>query len=249
MKKYLLSESLPKKSVIAASALLFAAGAICFILSFKYNNVTSLLPLDEISGAMMITGLLLFGTKLKKPDAAPTNDTSNDTIEKCQNILSQINEYIYGDEDEGKEEISITSEKLGKFIYRRKPEWYESQCSWCGKIIKVTLRTAEGEEPEIWLKKTESIFDMQKTTDSRMRKLTKEVLDTLKQENKCPDALCDTKSADFAKRLIPYDMDITPPEGCVIYYYDDINKSDCQVTGYISQDGTLERVEIEDIPN
>ncbi len=250
MKKQFSRDSLPKKSVMILSAVLFVTGVICYIICFKHNHIFRSVTLDEISGVLMISGLLLFVKNLKKPekDAAhdPANDDANETIDVCKQILSEIERQTYGDEDEGKEEISMTSEKLGKFIYRRKPKWYESECKWCGTMIKVCIEVPDGDAPEGWLKRTEMLFEMQNEIDSRMRKLAARKLDAMKQTHRCPDSFSNSSSADFAKRITPSSMDADADNGFVLYYDDDIDISDCLVIGHISGNGTLERVEIDD---
>ena len=257
MKKQFSRGSLPKKSVMILSAALFVTGVICYIFCFSYNRIFCSVPLDKIAGALMIAGLLIFVKDLKKPenDAArdSEHDTSdaaresaNETIDVCKQILSEINRRTYGDEDEGKEEISMTSEKLGKFIYRRKPKWYEAECSWCGTTVKVCIEVPDGDAPEEWLKRTEALFEMQNETDRRMRMLAKQKLEAMKRKHKCPDSLSGSAGADFAKRIIPSSIDADAENGFVLYYDDDIDISDCQVIGHVSGNGTLERVEIDD---
>lgn len=250
MKKQFSRDSLPKKSVMLLSAVLFASGVICYIICFKHNRIFRSVTLDEISGVLMISGLLLFAKNMKKPekDAAhdSANDSANETIDICKQILSEINRQTYGDEDEGKEEISMTSEKLGKFIYRRKPKWYEAECKWCGTMIKVCIEVPDGDAPEEWLKRTESLFEMQNEIDSRIRILAARELDAMKHMHRCPDSLCNSSCDDLAKRITPSSMDADADNGFVLYYDDDIDISDCLVIGHISGKGTLERVEIDD---
>ena len=251
--KQFFRDSLQKKSVIILSAVLFVTGVICNIICFKHNRISRWVTLDEIPGVLMISGLLLFVKSLKKPDKDTARDSENETIDAaketidgCKQILSEIDRQTYGDEDEGKEEISMTSKKLGKFIYRRKPKWYEAECSWCGTMIKVCIEVPDGDAPEEWLKRTESLFEMQSEIDSRMRVLAKQTLDAMKQTHRCPDCLSDSSSADFAERITPSSMDADADNGFVLYYDDDIDISDCLVIGHISENGVPERVAIDD---
>lgn len=113
------------------SAGLFVAGAICLVICFTHNIMLHLDALSELSGALMISGLLIFLKKQKKPDgdaAQKSGSPENEVISRCEKILSDVHQQMYGDDDDGKEEISFFSEKLGKFIYRRKPECYEAVC-------------------------------------------------------------------------------------------------------------------------
>lgn len=255
MKKHPLRESLPKKSVIILSAVLFSAGIICYILCFINDHLLHTMKLDTISGALMIAGLMLFVKNLKRPDndaehsskPAPERDEAYKIIANSKQLLAQVHEHLYGNEDEGQEEISMTSKKLGKLVYRRKPQWYEGKCKWRGESIDIFIEATLGDAPEGILREAEKLVDMQKTLDKSIRKLATQELDILQQSSKCPKALSDTQSFEFAKRLRPSSVNYDSDEGFLLYYDDDLNKSDCQVKGHISQSGTLERVEIEDI--
>ncbi len=238
------------------AAVLFAAGAICLAYCFTHNNTPHLNELSQLSGVLMIWGLLLFLKSQKKADEdtdlksyGDTKDLSgssaNETIAKCEKILSDIRQYTYGDEDDGEEEISFTSQKLGKFIYRRKPEWYEASCDWCGSEIKVTLGIQEYDVTDEFIRKLEMIFENQNETDRILRKMACEKLDEIKDKRKCPDDLLNTKSSDFAKRLVPCNLCFITDEGFSIYYGDDITKSDLSVLGHLSNEGSINRVEIE----
>ena len=82
----------------------------------------------------------------------------------------KMQEEVYGNEDDGKEEISLVSEKTGKFIYRRKPAWYEcTNAKWCGERVFVSFRAGEKTAPEEMLGKVEKFFDDQKKHDERIR--------------------------------------------------------------------------------
>ena len=48
------------------AAVLFAAGAICLVIYFMHNTMPHVSALSEISGVMMISGLLIFLKNLKK---------------------------------------------------------------------------------------------------------------------------------------------------------------------------------------
>ena len=253
MKNQSLRDILPKKSVIILSAVLFGAGIICYILCFTNDHLLHTMKLDMLSGVLMIAGLMLIVKNLKKPANTPQNNESNisneanTSIEKCNQILAQVREHLYGNEDEGQEEISVTSKKLGKLIYRRKPQWYEGKCKWCGESIDIFIEATLGDAPEEILSEAEKLFDIQKALDKSIRKLAAQELNDIKQSSKCPKALSDTKSSEFAKRLRPSSVNYNSDEGFLLYYDDDLSKSDCQVKGHISQNGTLERVKIEDI--
>lgn len=232
------------------AAVLFAAGAICLLICFTHNTMSYVSALSEISGVLMISGLVIFLKNLKKlpEDTKIKSDISvsaNEAIKDCEKILSEVKQHIYGDEDDGKEEISFVSEKLGKFIYRRKPQWYEASCKWCGTEIKVILTISEDYVSENFISRLEMIFENQKGTDRILRKMACTELDVIKKKRKCPDDLLTTKSSVFAKRLIPCNLFYVPDEGFSLNYVDDATKSDCEVVGYLSEDGMVDHVVIE----
>ena len=230
------------------SAGLLAAGVICLGICFTNNTMPHLDALSELSGVLMIAGLLMFFKKQKKSDgdAAPKSGSPEiEVIARCEKILSDVHQQIYGDDDNGKEEISFFSEKLGKFIYRRKPEWYEAVCVWCGTEIKVTLGMHEDYISENYIRELEMIFDNQKETNRLFRKMVRKYLDDIKDKGKCPDDLLKTKSTDFAKRIFPCNLYYDLNNGFFLNYSDDVTKSDYEVLGYLSKEGSLKHVLIE----
>ena len=56
MRKPKIIEKLSKKESVIIAVVLFALGVVCYILSFRYNNIFGVLTLDRISGALMISG-------------------------------------------------------------------------------------------------------------------------------------------------------------------------------------------------
>lgn len=239
-----------KKYTVILSVFLFLTGLICLIVCIIYNSILDYLPLDIISGALMIAGLLLFCKNLKKPEPREKGD-SEDTVERLDQIITEVQQKLkecqeetYGDADEGREVISMTSETLGTFVYRRKPEWYEAECTWCGTPINVCLVIPDGDAPEKWLRETEVLFAVQKEIDSRLRTLAEERLYEMQRKCECPDELADTKPSDFAARIIPDSLDTDAEAGFLLYYDDDIDLSGCQVIAHISADRELQRIEI-----
>lgn len=246
MKKPKIFEKLSKKQAVIISAVLFALGVVCYIFSFRYNNIFGVLTLDRISGALMIAGLLMIagavgGSARKK---AEHEDKYDSMISEMRSKIADINKETYGDEDEGKEEISIISEKLGKFIYRRKPKWYEAECEWCGVTIAVTIEVPDGDSPNEWLRNAEILFDKQRDVDRKLRLLAKNKLDAMKRENKCPDEMAETKNSVFADRIIPLSLEINSYAGFVMHYEDVIDEWTCWVDGHGTIDSGLDGVDI-----
>ena len=83
------------------SAGLFVAGAICLVICFTHNTMPHLDALSELSSALMISGLLMFLKKQKKSDgdAAPKSGSpENEVISRCEKILSDVHQQMYGDD-------------------------------------------------------------------------------------------------------------------------------------------------------
>lgn len=251
MKKSSITNKLPKKTVVIISVILISAGIICYIISFKRNHLISDITVAELSGVLMIAGILLLAMNLKKADETESNDSqayseSEYYLKRLADMKQKFYEMTYGDEDEGMEEISITSEKLGKFIYRRKPEWYEAECEWCGTPISVFLEVYDISSPEEVLKKIENIFSMQNEIDTNLRIKAEQLLDQIKEKNKCPEEISDIKSRDFAERIMPSSLDTASVQKFLLYYDDDIDNSDCRIIAHLSADGTISHVELDD---
>ena len=96
------------------------------------------------------------------------------------------------------------------------------------------------------LKKVENIFSMQNVIDKNLRIKAEELLDKIKEKNKCPDEISDTKSRDFARRISPSSLDTASANKFLLYYDDDIDNSDCRIIAHLSADGTISHVELDD---
>ena len=222
MNKQSFFNRIPKKYAIIISSALFIAGVICYVFSFRYNHITSHITLDRISGILMIAGLIGLGTclsKSKKDEVVPPKPDYMNTLDKAR-------EMIYGDDDEGKEEISVISEKLGKFIYRRKPKWYEAVCDWRGEKIQVNFTEPQSGTIQKQLKNIEDLFDKQDEIDRKIRDMTVAELERLKRENKYPNELEETESTVYAKRIVPGSIDVDPYGGYEMYF-DDVPEGSC----------------------
>ncbi len=214
MRKPKIIEKLSKKESVIIAAVLFALGVVCYILSFRYNNIFGVLTLDRISGALMISGLLLFagavGASPRKK--AEYEDKYDKMLSEMRSNIANINKETYGDEDEGKEEISITSEKLGKFIYRRKPKWYEAECEWCGHNIFVRFDVPKGISVPTRLRQVETFFDTQAETDKKVRRIISSKEEHLIHSELLNDH--DVDSATFAERMAPVSVAFRSSENC-----------------------------------
>lgn len=214
MKKPPILEKLSKKETGIISAVLFVLGVVCYIFSFRNNNIFGVLTLDRISGALMIAGLLMFagifgGAKHK---ASEPNDKYEKMLAKMREETEELNKQVYGDEDDGKEEISITSEKLGKFIYRRKPKWYEAECEWCGQSIFVRFDIPKGVPVPTQLRQVEKFFETQAATDKEVRRIIAEKEELLIHSEFLDDH--DVESAAFAKRMVPVSVAFKSSGNC-----------------------------------
>lgn len=214
MKKPKIFEKLSKKQAVIISAVLFVLGVVCYIFSFRNNNILGVLTLDRISGALMIAGLLLFagiwgGAEHK---ASELNDKYEKMLAEMREKTAELNEQTYGDEDEGKEEISITSEKLGKFIYRRKPQWYEAECGWCGQNIFVRFDVPKNLPVSARLRQVEKFFDTKAATDKEVRRIIAGKEELLTHGEFLDDY--DVDSVTFAERIVPVSVAFKSSENC-----------------------------------
>ena len=227
------------------SLIAFISGTVCIL----FRNMTHNDLFTIIGGGCFLCGILVLIFFLVF-SAKQSNSGSGIDMNKYEKLLSGIKDAMYGDDDEGKPEISVTSPLLGKFIYRRKPEWYEAECDWCGCNIKVTFENDNKCAPEDCLSELETVFKHSKNIDRTIRKMAAKELRDLQKTHKCPDELLQTRPAVFAKRLVPSNIHLSengedsPLEIC---YFDAPVRSECNVIAYGECVHGITRVEISKI--
>ena len=129
---------------------------------------------DEL-GTLLLVGMIVFAAaglslaavfiircrKTMKTSAA--EQVINDVYRKMQ-------DEVYGNADDGKKEIALVSGTIGKFVYRRKPDWYECiNAVWLGDRVFVSFRVPGGSAPEAALGNVEKLFGEGKKTDDAVR--------------------------------------------------------------------------------
>ena len=225
------------------SAIALASGIVCILI----RNITHSDLFTFIGGGFFLCGIILlivYWVLSSKHKNAPG---SEDDMSEYEQMLSEIRDAMYGDDDEGKPEISVTSPLLGKFIYRRKPEWYEAICDWCGNEINVTFEADGKRAPEELLAVIEFLYANREQLDRRIRRMAADELERLKAKAECPDELRSVKTKDFAKRLVPSSLHLAengeayPLEIC---FFDVPLRSECTVIAYGNADGEIIRAEI-----
>ena len=122
---------------------------------------------------------------------------------EIKEMRRQMNEEIYGDEDEGKEPVTLSSRFLGTLTYRRRPGWYEGEAEWCRHRVKVILIKNINEDPSAALALLESYFKERKSIDRTLRGRVAE------------------RHNELRKRICPTNIYLTPEGKLELYYSDD----------------------------
>lgn len=138
-----------------------------------------------------------------------------------EKLLRDMREEIYGDEDEGKDPITLYSPVVGMLTYRRKPEWYECESKWCGTTVHVILHKSIDEDPSDALAVLEGYFKDRKKIDRILR-----------------GRVAEKKGKKIARRIFATNITLTT-EGTLELDYAD---SECQILGIY--DGKSMKVKI-----
>ena len=133
-----------------------------------------------------------------------------------EKLLQDMHKEIYGDEDEGKEPITLDSPVVGRLTYRRKPEWYEGDSKWCGSKVKVLLQVSIDKDPYAALDALEGYFKDSRKIDRILR-----------------GRVAEKKDKKLAKRIFATNVTLTS-EGMLELDYADY---DCQILGIYSENG------------
>lgn len=120
-----------------------------------------------------------------------------------EKLLREMREEIYGNEDEGKEPITLDSRIIGTLTYRRKPEWYECDSKWCGSKVRVTLHQSIGKDPSAALAALEDFFRNSRRIDRILR-----------------SRVAEKKDKQFAKRIFPTNITLTSESVLELDYAD-----------------------------
>lgn len=138
-----------------------------------------------------------------------------------EKLLRDMREEMYGDEDEGKEPITLYSPVVGMLTYRRKPEWYECESKWCGTMVHVILCKSIDEDPSDALAALEGYFKDSKKIDRILRR-----------------RIAEKKDKKLARRIFATNVTLTSEGDLELDYAD----YECQILGIY--DGKSMKVKI-----
>ena len=118
---------------------------------------------------ILVLGAVSFFIVERSASRAAHDEFDSDWKPKFDKLSREMNEMLYGNEDEGKEPITLVSDVLGTLTYRRKPQWYEGEAMWCKSKVKIILIKSMGEDPYAALSTLEAYFTECKSIDRMLR--------------------------------------------------------------------------------
>lgn len=197
--------------------IIYAAVAVLLVITLIRDGLNSsaweLIGILAL-GAVYFFALLTESRRAAKDFAAKSGyDELKQDMEK---LLHDMREEIYGDADEGKAPIILSSPVIGDLTYRRKPEWYEGESKWCGSKVNVIMHKSIDEDPSDALAVLEGYFKGSKKIDRMLR-----------------GRVAEKKDKKLAKRIFATNVTLTT-EGTLELDYADYN---CQILGIYNGNG------------